>query len=205
MTEFIFNVFLFVWKYFHVHLCTWAFCTLCIQNHIHIRRHVKLRLECQSMAIAKQRCAAYSMAWYGMARHGMSWYWIAIFFASTFLRLIKFVKQNDTYDHGCTGTHIFSSLASALFHFSFILFFSPSIFLSIWPITLLYGANRKRICMFSTQAHAHTRTQYHRMIFEVALFLKWKENSIKDDQSLWNGRIKRVIFIFIKKVSTSHI
>lgn len=144
------------------------------------------------------------MVWHGTARHVMilDCHFLC---ASTSLRLIKFVKQNDTYDHGCTGTHIFSTLASALFHLSLDFFFFLFGQLLYYMGLIQY---RKRICMFFTEQHTRVRarSQYHRIIFEVALFLKWKENSIKDDQSAHSiGRIKQVIFIFIKVVSTQQM
>lgn len=102
--------------------------------------------------------------------------------------------------------HTFSLLWQALFPtFLWILFFFLFGQLLYYMGLIQY---RKRICMFSTEQHtrARARSQYHRIIFEVALFLKWKENSVKDDQSAHSiGRIKQVIFIFIKVVSTQQM
>lgn len=183
-------------KYFHVHLCTWAFCTLCTQNAL---TYVGMWLCVWNV----NRWQKHSVAWYGIARHGMSWYWIAIFFARPLLYVSLNSLNKTTLMIMGAREHTFSLLWQALFPtFLSILFFFLFGQLLYYMGLIQYS---KRICMFFTEQHtrAHARSQYHRIIFEVALFLKWKENSIKDDHSI--GRIKQVIFIFIKVVSTQQM
>lgn len=113
--------------------------------------------------IAKQRCAAQrSMGWHGMASNSTARHVMILdcHSVTTFLRLIKFVEQNDTYDHGCTGTHIFSSLANVRFSLGFLLLQSVFLF---WPITLLYGAHRNIVCGFACfpMKNTHTRARAH--------------------------------------------
>lgn len=76
----------------------------------------------------------------GMVWHGMAWYWIAIFLCPLCDVSLNLLNKK-TLDHGCTGTHIFSSLASTLSPLFF--FFLLTNYFIIWLIQC-----RKRICVF---------------------------------------------------------
>lgn len=142
-----FSMFSFLFeKYFHVHLCTWAFCTLCTQNAL---TYVGMWLCVWNV----NRWQKHSVAWYGIARHGMSWYWIAIFFARPLLYVSLNSLNKTTLMIMGAREHTFSLLWQALFPtFLSILFFFLFGQLLYYMGLIQY---RKRICMFFTEQHTH--------------------------------------------------